>query len=97
MSFKVHTRPYCPYCVKATKLLTEKGITFEEISYPTKAEQEAFKERAGVETFPQVFFEDERIGGYDDLVASNESGALDVLADFDIDVVAAHLLPGSAG
>ena len=57
----------CPWGLKAVNLLNEKGIRFEDHKLTSKAEIEAFKAKHNVPTTPQIFFGDERIGGYSDL------------------------------
>ncbi|SBO44257.1 glutaredoxin [Cyanobium sp. NIES-981] len=54
----------CPWGLKAVKLLEEHHIPFED--HPLRSEEEvaAFKAAHGVATTPQVFAEQERIGGY---------------------------------
>jgi glutaredoxin len=57
----------CPWGLKAVNLLQEKGIEFEDHKLKSKEETEAFKTKHNVQTTPQIFFGDERIGGYTDL------------------------------
>ncbi|MEL6355000.1 MAG: glutaredoxin [Cyanobacteria bacterium J06627_28] len=57
----------CPWGLKAVALLEEKGIEFEDHKLTSKAETEAFKEQHQVMTTPQIFFGEERVGGYTDL------------------------------
>lgn len=57
----------CPWGIRAINLLTEKGIEFEDIQLRSQAEVNAFKAEQGVATTPQIFFGEERIGGYSDL------------------------------
>ncbi|HVI28652.1 glutaredoxin family protein [Hansschlegelia sp.] len=57
----------CPYGMKAVDLLKRKGFEVEDHWLRTREETDAFKERQGVETTPQVFIDGRRIGGYDDL------------------------------
>ena len=57
----------CPWGLKAVNLLNEKGIKFEDHKLTSKEETEAFKAKHNVQTTPQIFFGDERIGGYTDL------------------------------
>ncbi|MEO1519257.1 MAG: glutaredoxin [Cyanobacteria bacterium J06633_2] len=59
----------CPWGLRAIKLLNEKGIEFEDVRLTSKADVEAFKAEHHVTTTPQIFFGDERIGGYTDLAA----------------------------
>lgn len=57
----------CPWGLKAVNLLEDKGIEFEDHKLTSKEEVEAFKAKHRVETTPQIFSGDERIGGYTDL------------------------------
>jgi len=57
----------CPWGLKAVNLLEEKGIEFEDHKLKSKEETEAFKAKHNVQTTPQIFFGEERIGGYTDL------------------------------
>lgn len=59
----------CPWGLRAVKLLTEKDIAFEDHKLASKAEADAFKAEHAVPTTPQIFFGNERIGGYTDLAA----------------------------
>ena len=62
----------CPWGLKAVNLLNEKGIEFEDYKLTSKAETEAFKAKHNVQTTPQIFFGEERIGGYTDLAEKLE-------------------------
>lgn len=70
----------CPFCQLAEKLLAKKGITPEKIllDLHTERRQEMF-ERTQRKTVPQIFINDQHIGGYDDLYALEQSGKLDAL------------------
>ena len=57
----------CPWGLKVVNLLNEKGIEFEDHKLKSKEETEAFKAKHNVQTTPQIFFGEERIGGYTDL------------------------------
>ncbi|MBX7493027.1 glutaredoxin [Qipengyuania sp. 1NDW9] len=57
----------CPYGIKAKWLLEKHGYTVEDHHLSTREQTDAFKEKHGVKTTPQVFIEGERIGGYDAL------------------------------
>lgn len=57
----------CPWGLRAINLLTEKGITFEDILLTSTEEVTHFKTQHGVTTTPQIFFGETRIGGYTDL------------------------------
>lgn len=57
----------CPWGLKAINLLNEQGIEFEDHKLTSKEEVETFKAKHNVPTTPQIFFGEERIGGYTDL------------------------------
>lgn len=78
MKIKVYTRDNCPYCQMAKMLLTHKGVDFEEIALGSDAEKiMALAKETGMKTLPQIFIEDQLIGGYDDLKSMDDSGKLD--------------------
>ncbi len=57
----------CPYGLKSKDLLERQGFEVEDHPLDTREDTDAFMEKHGVETTPQTFIGDERIGGYDDL------------------------------
>ncbi|MEO0852387.1 MAG: glutaredoxin, partial [Cyanobacteria bacterium J06648_11] len=59
----------CPWGLKALSLLNEKGVDFEDVKLASQDEVAAFKQKYEVATTPQIFFGDDRIGGYTDLAA----------------------------
>lgn len=75
---KVYTTTYCPYCVKAKNLLKAKNIPFTEINIESKPDvaQKLFAQ-TGFRTVPQIFIDDECIGGCDALYELEERGELD--------------------
>ncbi|MES2984869.1 MAG: glutaredoxin 3 [Pseudomonadota bacterium] len=76
----IYTTNYCPYCVRAKDLLKRKGQSFTEISAEDDAVREAMIIKAGGQrTVPQIFINDQHIGGCDDLYALEKAGKLDAL------------------
>jgi glutaredoxin 3 len=78
---EIYTTAYCPYCVRAKALLTEKGIDFKEIKIdgnPT-LRSEMIQRSNGAYTVPQIFIAEKHIGGCDDLYALEATNALDSL------------------
>ena len=66
---RVYSTQYCPWCQRAKGLLNQRGIEFEEIDVTEDRElQKEMIELSGRQSVPQIFFGDEHIGGYDDLV-----------------------------
>lgn len=77
---EIYTKDYCPFCERAKRLLSRKGVEFEEfdVTHDIAGQQEMI-ERSGRRTVPQIFIDGVHIGGSDDLVDSDRSGALDRL------------------
>lgn len=65
----IWSKPGCPYCVQAEKLLETKGYEIEErrIGFRWNREQ-LFEAVPNVRTVPQIFLDGKYIGGHDDLV-----------------------------
>lgn len=57
----------CPYGLKARHLLRSKGYSVDDRLLTNRAEVDAFKAQHGVATTPQIFIDNERVGGHDDL------------------------------
>ncbi len=77
---KIYTTPYCPYCVRAKRLLEGKGVPYEEVDV-AKDDQARIElaERTGRRTVPQIFIGADHVGGSDDLHALEEQGKLDAM------------------
>jgi glutaredoxin 3 len=69
----------CGYCVAARRLLKKKGINFEDIRVSDGDTRRELAQRTGKNTVPQIFINDEAIGGFDELYALEEDGHLDAL------------------
>ena len=70
----------CPNCSRAKALLSAREIAFEEISLSMDAEgRVALSEKTGMMTFPQIFVDDQLVGGFQELMAAEKSGRLSEL------------------
>jgi len=77
-SVKIYTTPYCPFCVRAKRLLERKGVGYEEIDVAGDDEaRAALAERTGRRTVPQIFIGEVHVGGSDELYALEQEGKLD--------------------
>ena len=78
---EVYTKFLCPYCSRAKALLSSKNVQFDELDITMDRDlRTAMIARAnGRTTVPQIFINDQHIGGSDDLAALNQKGALDLL------------------
>ncbi len=63
----VMTDHMCPYGLKAKDLLERGHFVVDDRHLTSRAEVDTFKAEHGVKTTPQIFIDDIRIGGYDDL------------------------------
>ncbi len=59
----------CPFGVRAKGLLEEAGFEVDDRILSSREEVEALEAELGVDTTPQVFVGEERIGGCDELEA----------------------------
>lgn len=78
-TIEVYATQTCPYCMRAKMLLQEKGVGFKEIDVgrEPKLRLEMTKRAKGGYTVPQIFINDEHIGGCDELYALERAGQLD--------------------
>jgi glutaredoxin len=68
MKAVVWSKPQCPYCDQAKALLTQKGIAFEERKIGSGYTREnLLKAVPTARTVPQIFLDDELIGGFAEL------------------------------
>ena len=68
----------CPYCRLADRLLEKKGVPVERIHVDEVPEQRAEMTRiTGRTSVPQIFINDQHVGGYTDLAALDMRGELD--------------------
>ncbi len=82
-NIEIYTTAVCPYCVAAKNFMKAKGWTWEEVRVDTDpARRDEMLERAdGRRSVPQIFINDQHVGGYDDLVAAERGGDLARLLD----------------
>ena len=77
----IYTTMFCPYCQQAKALLAQKGVAYREVKVDgDRSARREMTERAGGRTsVPQIFIDDQHIGGCDDLYALEASAKLDPL------------------
>tara|TARA_Y100001970_G_C13892644_1_gene679530 strand:+ start:309 stop:563 length:255 start_codon:yes stop_codon:yes gene_type:complete len=65
----IYTGPLCNYCDAAKKLLTRNNANYIEINIAVVegSMEEMIKKANGKKTIPQIFFDDQHIGGYDEV------------------------------
>jgi glutaredoxin 3 len=70
---------HCSYCGAAQMLLTKKGVDYEFILVSDARLRDEIERRSGQRTVPQIFIDDEPVGGFDELYALDQDGRLDAL------------------
>ena len=66
--------------MKAKQLLDSKHVSYTEISIESDEEQrDKMIKLSGRRTVPQIFINDQPIGGFDDIAALEKAGKLDML------------------
>jgi glutaredoxin 3 len=76
---KIYTTPYCPFCIRAKKLLKSKNVLLEEIDLSEKPEkfEEMVSKSNGARTVPQIFINETHIGDCDFIHELDNKGELD--------------------
>ena len=74
----IYTGPFCNYCEAAKRLLARNNAQYNEIdiSKVDGAMDEMIKKANGRRTIPQIFFDEEHIGGYDEVRALEKGNKL---------------------
>jgi len=77
---EIYTTMTCPSCIRAKRLFQSKDVAYEEID--VSFDRSGMIERAdGRSTVPQIFIDGTGVGGFDELVALERAGELDVMLD----------------
>ncbi|MBW4686797.1 MAG: glutaredoxin 3 [Komarekiella atlantica HA4396-MV6] len=78
---EIYTWRTCPFCIRAKSLLNNKGVKFVEYSIDgDETARNKMAQRAnGRRSLPQIFINDEHVGGCDDIHALDRQGKLDEL------------------
>jgi len=78
---EIYTWSTCPFCIRAKGLLNKKGAEYTE--YCIDGDEEARHKMAdranGRTSLPQIFINDQHIGGCDDIYELEFQGELDFL------------------
>ncbi len=76
----MYSTRFCPYCMRARRLLKNKKVEYEEILVSNDSMMRVkMEELSGRTSVPQIFINDEHIGGYDDMALLDRNGELDIL------------------
>ena len=77
----IYSTTVCPYCIRAKQLLERKGVAYKEINLSNEAPDVRVElmQRTNHRTVPQIFINDQFIGGFDQLYALKREGKLNEL------------------
>jgi glutaredoxin 3 len=74
---RMYSTLICPYCIRAKLLLHERQIAYETIDVTgDRAMREWLVKTTGRRTVPQIFIDEEPIGGFHELRQLDRSGEL---------------------
>ncbi|MFQ4140112.1 glutaredoxin 3 [Nodosilinea sp. PGN35] len=78
---EIYTWRSCPFCIRAKRLLDQKGIEYTEYAIDgDEAARSEMSERAkGRRSLPQIFINGHHVGGCDDLFALDAQGGVEPL------------------
>ncbi|WGT66791.1 glutaredoxin 3 [cyanobacterium endosymbiont of Epithemia clementina EcSB] len=78
---EIYTWRTCPFCIRAKFLLWWKGVNFTEYKIDgNEAARDKMSQRSnGKRSLPQIFINNEHIGGCDALYSLNDTDELDTL------------------
>ena len=70
MNIKMYTKNQCVWCDRAKALLGEHDLEYLEVDLSDDVKRQEFYQEVGenVATVPQVYINEKRIGGYQELV-----------------------------
>lgn len=72
----IYTTAICPYCIQAKQLLKKQGLAYTEIRVDLdESERDKMIARSGRRTVPQIFIDEQHIGGFEDLYAYFKKGS----------------------
>ncbi len=76
----IYTSSLCGFCYKAKSLLKRKNIFFDEINVDINYEKkkEMINRSNGRTSVPQIFFDDQHIGGWDELYKLDQENGLEI-------------------
>ena len=77
-SVTIYTGPLCNYCDAAKRLLTRNNVKYKEINIAMVegAMDEMITKANGKRTIPQIFFDEQHMGGYDEVRALEKENKL---------------------
>ncbi len=77
----MYATQYCPYCIRARRLLESKQVRWQEldVSAQPSLRQEMSRKAGGRNTVPQIWINGQHVGGCTELYALEQVGELDTM------------------
>ncbi|NDJ19349.1 glutaredoxin 3 [Myxacorys almedinensis] len=78
---EIYTWSTCPFCIRAKALLDRKGVDYTEhnLDGDESGRMKMAERSDGQRSVPQIFINDQHIGGCDEVHALDRAGKLDAL------------------
>lgn len=77
---QLYTIPFCGFCIRAKRLLDERGVPYEDVDVSNDPDLRAkMSEKFSWDTVPMIVLDGKFIGGCSELVAIDEDKGLDHL------------------
>ena len=75
---ELYTSPFCGYCIVAKRLLVDRNLNYIEVDLSSEPNRrsEMLSRSGGSHTVPQIFINNQHVGGCDELQALDRSGEL---------------------
>ena len=79
----MYSTAVCPFCINAERLLLSKGVKeINKIRVDLQPEQRIeMMQKTGRRTVPQIYIDDQHIGGFEELRSLDLAGGLDLLLE----------------
>ena len=78
---EIYMRPGCGFCMRALQFLDMKGLAYQQYDiWDEEGRQQEMRDRSnGGRTVPQIFINDQPIGGCDEMLTMDRNGEFDAL------------------
>lgn len=82
----MYYKPTCPYCIAAQKIFASRGIkiTKIDVSNDPDIRNEMIERANGKTTVPQIFIDNQHVGGYDSLNKIIGDGTFDQMMNWTV-------------
>ena len=81
IKIEIYTKNICVFCDRAKEFFKSKNLEYSEYNIDDNPSYliEVLKKSNGQKTMPQIFINNNHVGGFDDLKASIDNGKFEIL------------------